>query len=455
MIEVARRPPLAGDSYPAASRFVARFRSSPTLGGRYARNAAWSVAAAVASQAFSVVAAMVVARTLGSVRFGEFGMIQGTLGVFGILAVLGLGSTATKYVAEFRTTDSGRVGRILALSSAVALAAGCAVAAVVFVVAPVLAARAISAPHLEGPLRWGSLLLLCTALNGAQTGALSGLEAFDAIARVNVVRGIATLPCVVVGVLGWQVRGAVAGLVAASAVACFAGALAIRRRSRSLGIRIDYRGAPREWRILRDFSLPALFGSLLVAPATWAANTMLVRHPGGYAELGLFSAANQWRTAIGFLPSTLLQPLLSTLSNLRGAGNHDAWSRLFRASLGLALALAVVPALLVSLLAPWILSGYGPGFASAATLVYLLAGASVVSCTADVVGQAIASAGRMWWGLLLNCIWAAALLTAASRLIPLHGARGLAEAVLFSYAVHALTVSLFARLKIRGAPACR
>ena len=44
---------------------------------------------------------------------------------------------------------------------------------------------------MAGLLRWGSLLLLLGGVDGAQTGALAGFEAFKTIARVNLIAGLA------------------------------------------------------------------------------------------------------------------------------------------------------------------------------------------------------------------------------------------------------------------------
>src|ERR1022692_3038167 len=48
-------------------------------------------------------------------------MIQSTVGMLGIFAGLGLGITATKYVAELRSHDPERAGRIIALGCGVAV----------------------------------------------------------------------------------------------------------------------------------------------------------------------------------------------------------------------------------------------------------------------------------------------------------------------------------------------
>ena len=61
------------------------------------------------------------------------------------------------------------------------------------------------APALAGELRIAGILLFFNALNGAQTGALSGFEAFRAIARINLVRGLIAFPITVAaeqGIIG-------------------------------------------------------------------------------------------------------------------------------------------------------------------------------------------------------------------------------------------------------------
>ena len=56
----------------------------------------------------------------------------------------------------------------------------------------------------------------------------------------------------------------------------------------------------------------------------------------------------------------------------------------------------------------------------------------MISSTAAVIGQAIASLGKMWWGFILNSVWALALLLGAALLVPNYGALGLAGAFLAS-----------------------
>ena len=97
-----------------------RIENSP-IGLRLARGVFWSMAGAVISRGLMLAASVLVARMLGKMGFGELGMIRSTVGMFGIFAGFGLGLTATKHVAEFRSSDPERAGRIISLSWLVAM----------------------------------------------------------------------------------------------------------------------------------------------------------------------------------------------------------------------------------------------------------------------------------------------------------------------------------------------
>jgi len=96
------------------------------------------------------------------------------------------------------------------------------------------------------------------------------------------------------------------------------------------------------------------------------------------------------------------------------------------------------------------MKAYGRDFLAGRPVLACLILATVISSTAAVIGQAIASLDRMWWGFNLNFVWALALLASAALLAPRYGALGLAEALLASYSVHALTVSTYLRFQLEA-----
>ena len=433
----------------AQSRLL-KFLPADSLRGRLAWGAFWSLVGAIVSQGSILVASVITARILGMVGFGELAILNSTIGMLGVFAGFGLGMTATKHVAEFRIKYPARAGRIIALSLVAALATGGLISLVLFIFAPFLAARTLAAPHLILEFRIGALLLLCNALNGAQTGALCGFEAFKAIAHANLIRGLSSFPLTVGGVLLWRLPGAVCGLVLAAAIACLVNQWVLRSECRRASVPISYRALASERRVLWDFSLPALLSSAMVVPVTWVVATLLVNEPNGYAEMGVFNAANQWRTTLLFLPGLIGQVVVPILSSLQNAGGRHPARRVLLGSV-LTNGLCTVPVVLVLLpCSSWIMSFYGQAFSARGTVlqVSLLSGALLAIQTP--VGNLIAAFGRMWAGLLMNAGWAACFLCVAYGLLALGwGAQALACAYLAAYLVHALWTFWFAATLLR------
>ncbi len=426
-----------------------RIEGSP-LGYRLAKGMFWSVTGVVISRALTLAAMMLVARILGRTVYGEFGMIQSTAGMFGTFAGFGLGLTATKYVAEYRLSDPARAGRIIGLSEIVSGGSGGLMALCLFLFAPFLAERAINAPHLAGPLRVGALMLLLSALNGAQTGALSGFEAFRTIARVNLFSGLMSFPVLVAG--AWL--GGLIGVVwAVTFNLCFnwlLDHLALRGEARRFHVPFAFKGCGAELATLWKFSLPAVLAASLIAPINWACGAMLVNRPGGYGEMGVFSAAYQWFGLVLFLPSMLGNVVLPVLSER--LGQDDVAQSIRTIVFGMrANAVLVLPLiLLASAASPYVMELYGDGFRSGwPTLVVVLLTAGVYALQTPV-GQVIVASGRMWMSFVMNAGWALVLIVGALALVRF-GSFGLALAGLLSYTVQSAWIFGFASWVMRRA----
>ena len=435
-------------SWNGATKVISGVWAADSLRGRFARGAVWSLIGAAIAQGANLAASVITARLLGRDQFGEYGIIQSTVGMLGVFAGLGLGLTATKYVAEFRNRNPQRAGRIIALSSAVAIVSGALLALCLLAYAEPLAAKTLNAPALSAELRIASVLLFFNALNGAQTGALSGFEAFRDIARINLIRGLVTFPVTVAAVLLWRLPGAIWALAVTAAVTCLLSQVALRRQCKALGIHTRLWSGWTERRVLWTFSTPAFLSGALVGPAIWAANTMLVNQPGGYAEMGLFGAASQWRNAIAFVPSVLAQFALPILSNLNGARDTSRYGKALRWNLILTAAAATAVAIPVALGAPLIMRLYGHGFQQGWLVLVLSAATAVISCINVVAGTAILSAGSVWVGFVFNGMWAAVLLAGCYRLIPTHLALGLAGSMLAAYLAHTAWLTLYLRYRM-------
>jgi O-antigen/teichoic acid export membrane protein len=175
---------------------------------------------------------------------------------------------------------------------------------------------------------------------------------------------------------------------------------------------------------------------------------MLVKQPGGYAEMGVFSAANQWRTAIAFVPGVLAQFALPLLSNLNGERHVSRYNKVFRWNLILTAAAATAVAVPVALGASQIMRLYGRGFQQGWLVLVLSAAIAAIACVNGVVGTAILSAGSVWAGLGFNMMWAAVLLAGCYRFIPTNLSVGLAGSMLAAYVAHTVWQAAYLRHRL-------
>jgi len=426
----------------------ARFRpywerlSRSPLGQRLVRGAFWSISGGFVSRGLALWASVIVARLLKKDVFGELGMVQSTLGMFTVFAGVGMGVTATKHVAEFRLRDPERAGRIIALSNQAAWVASLFMALVMFCLASWLARVTLRAPNLEAAVRVSSGLLLLSGINGAQTGTLAGLEAFRAIARLNLITGLVSFPILLAGTWWHGLEGNLWAMGVTTAIGCGLNHAAVRRETRRAGIPTS-----RYWRrddlpVLWKFTLPSALATVMVGPVHWVCCTLLFIQPGGRGEMGAFNGTNQWFNALLFLPTLLGQSVLPMMAEQLGSAGKHQGLRLMKLSIKLN-SLVALPMLLLSLISPWIMGLYGHGFRGEwPTLVVVLVTAALLAVQTPV-GQMITASGNIWPGFWMNLGWAAVYLASTWFLLS-WGALGLATARLVAYLVHAVWTTWYA-----------
>jgi O-antigen/teichoic acid export membrane protein len=412
-------------------------RSAPLM-QRLAHGSVWSLTGSLATQVAAMLFSVLAARLLAPASFGQLGLIQATIGAFSVFTGIGLGLTTTRYLAALWRTEPARAGRILAMTETVVLAASFSIGAVVLLVAPAVAGSILGAPQLATPLRLAVGFLLFSSMNAVESGALAGLEAFPTLARNNLLYSGLTLTAASGGVWLGGISGAMAGLALAQGCLWLANRAAVRTECRLRGIDPGQRVQWGEGGIFTGFTVPAILSTALLTPVIWAATTILARGEGGYAEVGLFTIAHQWRAVTVFLSNIISQPMLAMLPGLYECGDAPGFRRLLQASIWLNVATGAGAGLAIVAAANWIAAFYGPGFLAAEKPMRLLILASVLNCYTSALVNALASIQRMWRATALNAIWATALLVSAALLAPSRGATGLALSFLFSYLVLAV-----------------
>ncbi len=181
---------------------------------------------------------------------------------------------------------------------------------------------------------------------------------------------------------------------------------------------------------------------MLAAPVLWIGNAILINQPQGYGEMGIYNAANSWRSAVLFIPGTLSGIVLPLLSNLKGASDTRSFLKILRLNILLNGGFTAVVAIVISIFSSVIMTSFGEGFSSSQLVLILLVWSGVFYAVTIVIGQSIASGGNMWIGFILNSVWALVYL-GVTWWFREFGAKGIALANLVSYIVHMALVGTY------------
>jgi O-antigen/teichoic acid export membrane protein len=423
-----------------------RVQSSP-VGGRLVRGTFWTVTGTLISRSLGLAAAILAARVVGKIVYGELGIIQSTVGMLGTLAGFGMSTTAAKFVAELRGKDPARAGRIIALSSLLSWTIGVALAAALVYLAPWLCQYTLAAPHLTGYLRMSAPLLVLAGVNGAQLGVLIGFEAFKSIARVSSLTGLLNFPLIVGGALLFGLAGIVCGMALAQAGGCLLNLCALRREARQYDVPISFSSCMAELPILWRYSIPAVGIELVIGGVGWVTATTLVRQPNGYSEMGAFGAANQWFNAAIWLPMIIGSVALPMLSERLSCNDSASSVKLLWLSVKINAAIVLPLVTLGCVASPYIMMSYGQAFRSGwPTLCTVLLTAGVLSLEFPL-SQLLSASSRMWLSFSLNVGWGVIFLVTNALLLR-WGSFGLASARLLAYSAHAIFILAYALLVV-------
>ncbi len=406
-----------------------RIENSP-IGSRLAKGVFWSMAGAVTSRGLILCATVLVARMLGKTGFGELGMIRSTVGMFGVFAGFGLGLTATKHVAEFRRSDPDRAGRIIGLSRVFAMLTGGLMALGLFIFTPWLAKHTINAPHLAGALRIGTLILFINALNGAQTGALAGFEAFKTIAYVNLFVGLISFPILICGAHFGGLTGAVWALTINLGVNWLLNHLALRKEARRYNISFTFKQCSRELPVLWKFSLPAVLAGIMVVSANWTCRALLTNQPNGYDEMGILTAALIFQLLLLFVSGMLAAPLLSMVSNA-GPKISDKLGTVNILSSWILGVIVAIPLLCFPEIAQIIFGKEYDTRSFKVTFSLVVFCSSIITFKEGLTRIMVANS-ILWWGFFSNTFWAIILVVSTVFLVH-WGAPGLAVSLVIAY----------------------
>ncbi|MDF2515195.1 MAG: hypothetical protein K0R59_491 [Sphingobacterium sp.] len=403
----------------------------------------WILTGNVLSKSILLLATILMTRYLGKEEYGYFGIIKSTILTFVMFTGLELGLTATKYISQYRFTDKEKVEKIVGLSNLCALIVSILISILIYIFAREIALQ-INAESLSKEIRISSFVLFFSSLNGIQNGILAGLERFKQMSINNVIAGIVSSIALILASKYLDLDAVVIAFGSNFVILFILNYLTLKSIFYSeFTVKLFSRRNFEEFAVLWKFSLPAILAGLVVGPVTWFCNYLLVNQYKGYEQMANFDIASQWRNTVLFIPAALAQIVLPLLSS--SVNNKSEYKSIYNKNLRVNIYLSLILVTAFVLVSPIIIHFYGSQYNDALLpmiVMFITTGFVTVN---NVIGQAIASQGKMWLGFAANLIWGGALVIAAYLLIVTFnkGAIGLSFAYLISYIIHTFFQFIF------------
>jgi O-antigen/teichoic acid export membrane protein len=403
------------------------------LGQRLMHSVSWHTLGTVFNQGSTLLVAVLLANLLGREQFGVFATVQTTVITLAGVAQLATGYTATRFLAEFRDVDQARAARILRICARFAQASASLACVVLLATADVVAVRVLEIPDVAPALRLGAIVVLFTVYNAYQIGALAGLDGFRPLGIAGVISGASYLALCTLGAVASGLVGALAGMALTGLLQCVLLYYLLRRRVSRVGLPAPSGSFWCERRVLTGFALPASLAGLSSMGTVWYTGVFLIRQDGGLTEMALYSAANNFKVLILFLPNMINAVALSLLNNQRGLGRFDQFRRVYSANIALMTLTAAFGLAAVLLMGPELLGVFGSTFLSGLPVLKVLAIAALPEAIWLGLYQALQSRGNMWLSLCVVAVPRDLIILALCvAWVPHLGALGLAEAYLIA-----------------------
>lgn len=243
-------------------------------------------------------------------EYGEYGILKSTINNFLIFATMGIGLTTTKYISELKIRDKKSASSILGTSLLAVLVLGIFIAISISLFAKTIALNYLGDLKYASHLYIVSLILLLSAVNGVQLGALLGFQNYKNVSISNMLQGVLLFFGLTIGAYTHGVMGVMYGNLIALIFLSFIIYYLLFKEYKNNGIKPSLSTWKESLKKIYKFAIPASLSTLIVAPTIWLLNTILVEEENGYVELGMYSAVVVFTMALQMINGSLNKVLL-------------------------------------------------------------------------------------------------------------------------------------------------
>ncbi|WP_372745760.1 oligosaccharide flippase family protein [Lutibacter sp.] len=399
-------------------------------------NSIWAIAGSFISKGINFASIAFIAKILGPEMFGEYNVIQLTVGLFGTVSGLGLGLAATKLIAEWRERDIEKVGRIIGTLYTLSFIISLIVAISFFTTSKLVAIELLNNEKLTILLQITSVIVIFDAINGVQNGVLTGFESFKEIAIVSTFVGVISAPLLVAGAYYYGLVGLAVMLLLTRLLNVIVNRIYLEKKFKERKIHVRAKISKLELKNILDISIPAFLSSIATSPVNWISTSIFVNQPGGYKDIGTYNAGNQLRTLVLFLPDSAGKITIPKLANEFGDKNLKKFKKTVSVTFLLNLVLSVLPAMVLYIFGGFFQQFMGLKFNLSDDLIAIVLLTGVLIAVTNAIGYIFICSNLIWYDFLLRVFWGLALILIIVFYGKGNGAVGYGLSILFASVVH-------------------
>lgn len=395
----------------------------------------WSITGTLISKLLLFVIWIIVARLLLAEQYGEFSIIRSTTMMFADFVGFSFGIAATKYIAQYATTDKKRVEKLIGVFLLYSLIIGSFVFVGVFFASEWICVKLLKAEYLIDLLRFSSIIMLVSTLNNSQLGILRGFNLYKTITKINLIQILFSFPVYVCGTYFWGISGAVFAYVIYNLIICLLAQYEIYTYCKKSGIRPSYRNIHKELKLIVNYVFPYVVAMFLTVVAQWY-NESRVASLGslGFVQLGYYSAVNVIQTMVIGITIMVCIPFVSIMTKYeQQEGGAPLVERLnFLVPLYLSLTVAIPIMMFPEILSLF----YGDSFANKEmyTITVIMISYAILIVYKQSLARLVA-VHEMQWIYLLDSLLLSVLFIVGFKCLFFLGIKGLVLTYFISYVI--------------------
>lgn len=383
------------------------------LQSRLFKDSFWAVFGNGMGYALLLLAGIIIARLLGKDLYGVYGVVKTTMLYIAGFTTFGLGTTSTKYIAQYIKKNPEHIKSIVRVGLQITLSFSGLVAILLFIFAKPLSIF-LDEPGLVNAFRILGLIVICRSMTTTESGILAGFGDFKSLARNNLIAGLYMLIASAILTYKFGLCGAYASLLTSQMLNMLLNYLTICKQ-----LKRQQQQEKKNYLIeLLSFSFPIALQESSYTICNWV-GIMILTKLSTLGEVGQFTAAGQWNAIIMFIPGLLQNVILSHLSS----ASEDIEKHIHTTNMMLKVNLVctIIMFSIVFLLAEWISSFYGPTFTGLQRLICIYTLITIPECCVNVLKAEFISQGKNWLMFSLRVTRDLILLLSAYLLIKSNG----------------------------------